>query len=1263
VKNLQKIIAIGLILAVVLISGCGGTREDKNLLKARRAIASKDYKIARSAVETVLSENPGNVEAKCINTILNVRDKKDADSWSKALDNVIEYLKPLKADIKRLESIPDPTSDDLDQLELYIRQRNSSAGFAALALAEANTEDNSLLNELSQNSGSTFIKLLLEASKSYDEDARNAAKKLVLAMGDSAIQPLTDEFNNPEPAIRQKAVELVGKLGNPEVIDSIKELVSNPKEESEVIYSAVIALETLGGYEIVDPLKLILKSNSSKARMHAAKLLGMMRLEEAVPYLLPLLGDDNSYAKNCAIWALTNIDEPAIPYLIEVLEKDAKNILPDQEENMHLGFLENVYIDTERLESRRNSIQTAAMTVLANIKAASAIPNMIAKLSDSDLYSGASSALVNMGGYAVPTLIDLLDSPDKDIRIRVSSILSQIGDRRAIEPLISSLKNDSEKDVRANAATALGNMRARGKNNQAVEALANALESDEKTMLNATSALGTIKVNNDKAIEKLIEIASNRTERESVRTDALSALQSLAPKTSTDAMLRIMMADGESAVVRKAAVTVLGAIKDEKAKPALLWINSIKHEEIDDFQRELESRYRNLSKLEDAIDKLDIPWNTDYPQPKYGSWREIKPIPSLVRSEVARTLGKIKGDDVVDNLIESLKEDERASVRQAAAWALGEIKGEKVVDPLINTLRKDERGNVRSECATALDKIGGKQVVKPLLKTLNDDEYEAARKAAAIGLREEKYDFAAKGLVDVLRKGIGKYEEDKEVESILDEVVTALILDGSVAVKPLINLYNSSEKTAVRRYAIHALGSIADIEAFDTMIKALDDKSPIVRERAVALLGNFKQRDAVEPLLDVLNDKNEWKSIRARAIDSLGNLRDERSIEPILKLLDSEDDEIQNSSIIAFSKFRDVRAVPKMKKIIRDDFELPTIKDSAISALGQIGDKNAEDVLLELLNTRLGTAKIELTDRIKTLRENAIIALGKLEVTRAVPKLLDILEDKGKNEAIRKNSATALARIGDERAVNVISQILVDETEYKVSIDVDGYKRNYLWETVVNAARTFDIKDYVAPEMIERIEDDWESYKTQAFATLALGPTRTSEAIDYLQNQSLSDPTEMIRQYAIISLGELEQKRFSELFVQIMKDSEKGTAERQSATQALGKLAIPSTTSELVEIFQDTSVAEEIRRDAAVSLGKIGNEQAVSALIDELSKSDTSKNLKLSIISGLKIAASNKAVDSLKTLLDDNDSDIHYNAALTLFEIQNEVDGYEFVSN
>ena len=145
---------------------------------------------------------------------------------------------------------------------------------------------------------------------------------------------------------------------------------------------------------------------------------------------------------------------------------------------------------------------------------------------------------------------------------------------------------------------------------------------------------------------------------------------------------------------------------------------------------------------------------------------------------MAHALGIIKGDTVVEPLIQALEDDGRATVRQSAAWALGEVKGDAATTALITALKKDKQGVVRQEAAIGLGKIKGQRVVDPLLDVLRgNDKYETTRFQAAVALREIQ--AADKGLVDVLKKGLGSFDDGYEVLSVQNEVIGALIKDGN----------------------------------------------------------------------------------------------------------------------------------------------------------------------------------------------------------------------------------------------------------------------------------------------------------------------------------------------------------------------------------------------------------------------------------------------------------------------------------------------------
>jgi HEAT repeat protein len=74
---------------------------------------------------------------------------------------------------------------------------------------------------------------------------------------------------------------------------------------------------------------------------------------------------------------------------------------------------------------------------------------------DADLRNGAMEALVAFGEMAVPHLTKLLTDSNEEVRNFSAVMLGDIGNPKAVEPLINALK-DPEANVRHGAAEALG---------------------------------------------------------------------------------------------------------------------------------------------------------------------------------------------------------------------------------------------------------------------------------------------------------------------------------------------------------------------------------------------------------------------------------------------------------------------------------------------------------------------------------------------------------------------------------------------------------------------------------------------------------------------------------------------------------------------------------------------------------------------------------------------------------------------------------------
>ena len=147
--------------------------------------------------------------------------------------------------------------------------------------------------------------------------------------------------------------------------------------------------------------------------------------------------------------------------------------------------------------------------------------------------------------------------------------------------------------------------------------------------------------------------------------------------------------------------------------------------------------------------------------------------------------------------------------------------------------------------------------------------------------------------------------------------------------------------------------------------------------------------------------------------------------------------------------------------MVENQLETDVIRAAAVTALGNIGDTASEDLFIRALDIRIGN-----------ISNNAITALGKLESTKAVPRLIAILEDKRipldastaalANASPRIKAAVALGAIEGIGATNALANRIIDETEYIVALEdaanrrnlaLNDRKRNWSWEVIVRSAK------------------------------------------------------------------------------------------------------------------------------------------------------------------------------------------------------------------
>lgn len=156
-------------------------------------------------------------------------------------------------------------------------------------------------------------------------------------------------------------------------------------------------------------------------------------------------------------------------------------------------------------------------------------------------------------GDEVPALITALEDEHWLTRTSATEVLGEIGDERAVEPLIDALKNDKASDVQRSAAEALGKIG----DKRVVELLIKALK-DEDWQVRLGAAIGL--TGDKRAVEPLIDALKD--EYAWVRERAAEALGKIGDERAVEPLNAVL--EDKEMDVRTAAQTALDKIEKTK---------------------------------------------------------------------------------------------------------------------------------------------------------------------------------------------------------------------------------------------------------------------------------------------------------------------------------------------------------------------------------------------------------------------------------------------------------------------------------------------------------------------------------------------------------------------------------------------------------------------------------------------------------------------------------------------------------------------------
>lgn len=566
---------------------------------------------------------------------------------------------------------------------------------------------------------------------------------------------------------------------------------------------------------------------------------------------------------------------------------------------------------------------------------------------------------------------------------------------RAVE-VLAQLAKDTRHEIRLLVALLLGELGEQ----DAAKVLWSLLQDDLETVRVAAS--GAL-IRSYQLVEAPPDFAALKDPRPEVRRLAVATLGRIA---SADILPELVRAtDDENEQVRMEAVRAISEKRDERVKQAL------------------------IKRLQDSSVE--------------------------VRTAAARGLSAYRDPEAINALRGAFKDPDwhvrAAAVFAVAAYAHPAFSQAEITDAIINILRSDEFALVRDRAADALAFANAEQTVNALVEALVSDNrnvsFHAAR-AICTGRCTGALPLLAPHCTNA----------NAEVRLRVLEVFGAL---GSTNELAAVSQAVNDRDPAVRVAAVSALQKIGQRAGARVLLEKLNDDNPHVRAAAARALGHLQEPNTAPRLRPLLHDP--YGFVRSAAAEALGRLGDRAAVPLLISLLAGLDPasgmasglvvqaknelllpenikfdavEQRKAVVAALGELRASEAVePLLKYGLKSDSL--DVQAFAAYSLGQIGDPRAVNPLQEAVRdyyeqlSRLGSSEIIFQDRPTTgggggwrptrekearVRAAVVWALGEIGDPAAEPTLKRALNDD--NSLVRDNAAEALdkLRLKQERA-------------------------------------------------------------------------------------------------------------------------------------------------------------------------------------------------------------------------------------------------------
>gem|GEM_PF-769545 len=827
---------------------------------------------------------------------------------------------------------------------------------------------------------------LISLSNYADKDLRYCiAEALGRIRSARGLEPLVKFLRDPDTEVRLQAVRALGEIRDPSAAGPLLSLMEDAT--SELLLATVRALGQIGSKQAVGRLLELLHARDETLCEEAIGALGAIRDPVAVaPILDKLRVIQIVRTQRRAIEALGNLgDERAVGALIDLLRLGKESLKLPLVQALGAIRVSSGLKALEELASDADvQIRRCAVVGIGNIEDPSGIPTLmrlsrdpdegvrrevaqalghiasedgipvlleLLKDADSTVSDASVSALSGLGDAAVQPLVTVIPEVSERVLKKVVQGLGNLGDIRAINPLLALMETASS-DVRPLIAQALVHIDDRICSSDTVHYMMK--QSYAALRLSMVKQLGNFRFPHaiDIAL-KVLEETFTDADREMfalyprpeflilAQEAVVGVCRSVAELLGTlnlPGSVTSIQARFESAgkTTRRWLIFSLGHIHGEESITAL--IELLRRE---DLESEVEEIGRALKRipLKTVVERLISSLSNATPSTRrrtvrvLGVQEDVRALARLsdlladpdegVRLAAVAGLGRIGSSAAVSALTRSV-DDVSERVRRRAVEVLAAMADERTL-PVLSKALVDRSSDVRQAAALALGAVKSPDKVPALIKGLSDS-HEDVRLKVVETLSTPLDPRALEPLVGMLRD-VSPHVRQATVRALGKTTDPAVVV-------PLLGAMSDRDlwvKTESRKTLLSGTE-----EWSADLIRALALPSEEVQGRTVEILSESRSVRTTNGLLEALGHRN--KIMRANAAVVLGNLTEKRAVVPLIGLLDDRDYEVREKAALALGSIGDIAATAALRHAQKDPNK--DVRVAAVEALRQIMQMN-----------------------------------------------------------------------------------------------------------------------------------------------------------------------------------------------------------------------------------------------------------------------------------------------------------------------------------